>query len=33
MPELILENVAMILAVLSVSAFCFRHRDPKRRAS
>ena len=31
MPELILENIAMILAVVSVSAFCFRNRDPHRR--
>jgi hypothetical protein len=33
MPELILEHIAMILAVVSVSAFCFRNRDPHRRAN
>lgn len=32
MPELIFEHIAMILVALSVSAFCFRNRDPKRRA-
>jgi hypothetical protein len=33
MPELIFEHIAMILAVLVVSAVCFRARDPKRRAN
>ena len=33
MPDLILDHIAMILAVVSVSAFCFRNRDPHRRAN
>jgi len=30
MPNFLVEHAVIILAVISIAAFCFKHRDPRR---